>query len=120
MTKPSHGNATGIGLADITTKRLADSINWPATNENIITSGFLQRGFLPIVGQTEEAAIDIAINGGYLTPETVRFVRIKDTLHIDEVYLSKPLMQKVIAEGRGEQLTDYAPLSFTSGDIQAF
>lgn len=120
LTPPSHGNATGIGLADITTKRLADSIDWNATNENMITSGFLQRGFLPIVAEDDERAVDVAINGGYYTEETIRFARIKDTLHLEEVYLSKALMEQLIAEKKGEQVGEYQPLSFAGGTIAEF
>lgn len=39
LTEKSHGNALGIGLADITTRRLADKIDWDITNANVIPSG---------------------------------------------------------------------------------
>ena len=95
LTPESHGNALGIGLADVTTRAVADQIDWEATYANVITSGFLQRGFLPIVAKDEEEAISIALRTcGRPADEGCRIVRIKDTLHIDEIEISDALMEE--------------------------
>ena len=39
LTYESHGNAIGVGLADVTTERLASSIDWQATYMNSYTAG---------------------------------------------------------------------------------
>ena len=43
------GNALGIGLADLTTKRLFEKIDIKAMNENVVTSTFLDRAKIPII-----------------------------------------------------------------------
>ena len=49
LTPESHGNALGMGMADVITRRLYDKIDFRTTYANVITSGFLERGFVPIV-----------------------------------------------------------------------
>ncbi|MBW7457879.1 nickel-dependent lactate racemase, partial [Paenibacillus sepulcri] len=48
LSEESHGNALGIGLADLTTTRLVDKIDRKIMNENVITSTFLSRASVPI------------------------------------------------------------------------
>lgn len=43
LSEESHGNSTGIGLADLTTTRLFNKIDLQKMNENVITSRFLKR-----------------------------------------------------------------------------
>jgi len=119
LSEASHGNATGIGLADVTTKRLFDSIDWRVTNENIITSGFLERGFLPVVAEHDEQAVDIATRGRY-SSEEIRLVRIKNTLELGEIYLTKPLMEQLVENKKGVQKGEYRPLKFIDGVISEF
>jgi hypothetical protein len=48
LTPHSHGNATGIGMADLTTRRVVDSVDWEATYLNAFTSGVLRSARMPI------------------------------------------------------------------------
>ncbi len=52
LTDQSHGNAIGVGLADVITRRLHAKIDRDATYANVLTSGFLERGKIPIVADT--------------------------------------------------------------------
>jgi hypothetical protein len=90
LTDASHGNAVGVGLADVITRRLERKIDWRATRENVITSGFLERGKLPVVAETEEEALAIGLRScGYIPEGRERIVRIADTLHLHE-FLASP------------------------------
>ena len=57
LTKESHGNATGIGLADMTTQKVLDSINITATSLNCLSSSSPEQGRIPCVLQTEREAV---------------------------------------------------------------
>ena len=57
LTPETHGNAIGVGLADIVTQRLADQIDWPVTNTNSLVSGFTQRSMLPTVAANDREAL---------------------------------------------------------------
>ena len=81
LTPASHGNATGMGLADVVTRRLADAIDHEVTRTNVVTSGFLLRGKLPLVADDDRHAWELCLRGaGVIDPSTVRAARIIDTL----------------------------------------
>jgi hypothetical protein len=90
LTPDSNGNATGIGLADLTTKRLVDQINYQATYMNCITGISLEKAAVPMFFETDRECIQTALGSVGLTPpEKSRIVRIKNTLHVDEVEVSE-------------------------------
>lgn len=93
LTGASHGNATGIGLADITTRRLADKIDYEATYLNCITSGNVQRAMLPIVMADDRAAIDAALRS--LTtgdPGNLKGAIINNTLELEYLWVTENLV----------------------------
>jgi hypothetical protein len=89
ITEGSHGNATGIGLADIITQKLYEKIDFEKTYKNIITSSFLERGKIPIVAENDLEALQLALrNAGSVAPGEERIVRIQNTLRLEEMYVS--------------------------------
>lgn len=121
LTAASHGNATGIGLADITTQRLFEKIDFPATYMNTVTSAFLERGKLPIVAETGKIALDYALGAcGPTPPEQKKIIRIRDTLHLDELYVSQAVLEEI--NGQKEFCIIREPVSLfdEAGDFQEF
>ena len=59
-----------------------------------ITSGFLERGFMPIAAKNDREALDIALNccNRYVTEENARLVLAKNTLHLKELIVSQALL----------------------------
>lgn len=96
LTPETHGNANGIGLADVTTRRLVDDIDFKATYANAMTSTFLNRAYIPIVGENDREAIEIALdtsgNGG--NPDA-RVMRIRSTLELEHIRASESLLQEL-------------------------
>jgi len=93
VTPASHGNALGLGLADFTTRRLVEKIDWPALRKNVLTSGNLERGKIPLAYDTDREALEAASFRERLTPvEELRLVAIRDTLHLREMIVSAPLL----------------------------
>lgn len=96
LTEASHGNAVGMGLADVMTKRFQSKIDFKATYENVITSTFLERGKMPIVADSDRHAIEIALKTcGPIAPQDARVIRIKDTLHLGEMYVSQAVLDEI-------------------------
>jgi hypothetical protein len=96
LTAISHGNALGIGLADVISRRLYDKIDFRAMEENAYTSSFLERAKVPIVADTDERGIAIALRScGAVTPGEERIMRIRSTLQLDEVYVSEALLAEL-------------------------
>jgi hypothetical protein len=75
-------SAYGIGLADVTTRRLVEKADWKVTEINAQTSGFLERAKLRKVVETFE-------------PTGERIVRIKNTLRLDTLIVSEPVLKEI-------------------------
>ncbi len=96
LTKPSHGNAIGISIADIITKRLYDKIDFDATYKNVITCGYLDRAKIPVVLKTDKEAIEVALNTIFTLPGTEpRVILIRNTLKLDEMFVSENIWEKI-------------------------
>jgi hypothetical protein len=89
-TPNTYGNANGIGLADFTTRRLADKIDWEPTYVNALTACSPGGPKLPAVLDTAQEAIAVALSClGLDRPEQARVVRIQNTLRLTEVEVSE-------------------------------
>lgn len=94
LSEASEGNAQGIGLADFTTRALVDRIDFTATYLNCIVSTYVQRAMLPIVMSVERDAILAALGSlGLRDPLEARIVRIPNTLHLGDVWVSEALAE---------------------------
>jgi hypothetical protein len=95
LTEATHGNACGIGLATVTTRRLADKVDWDATYMNTVTSGFLESGVLPVVAGTDAQALEWGLRATYEPHHPKKIVRITDTLHLSEMYVSAAALEEI-------------------------
>ncbi len=96
LTEASHGNATGVGLADVITRRLYDKIDLSSTYKNAVTSSFIERAKIPVIAANDKEAFHIAIRScGYLKGGRERILRIKSTLHLDEVFVSESIFSEL-------------------------
>jgi Lactate racemase N-terminal domain len=121
LTEASHGNALGIGLADLATERLLARIDYRATYENVLTSTFLERAKVPLIRPHDRAAIEAAIRCNWgVPPEDTRLARVPNTLHLDLVHVSQPLVPEVLERG-AEVVGDPFPLRFDDdGHLEPF
>src|SRR5699024_7807441 len=109
----SHGNALGIGLADLTTKRLFEKIDFDAMNENVITSTFLDRAKIPIVLNNDKEALQAALRATWgVEPHQARIMRIPNTLHIGELYVSEVIFNELKDHENIEVLEDLHEIEF--------
>lgn len=102
LTPETHGNATGIGLANVTTARVAAAIDWYATYTNGVTSGItaVQRVGLPITMADDRRALEVALRCCGEPPESARIVLINDTLTLNHLWVSPSLREIVEAHPR--------------------
>lgn len=116
VTDASHGNAVGIGLADLTTERLVKKMDHVSFYMNSATSGFLERTKIPLTCANDQTAIDLALR--LLAPlpaHEARIVRIQDTLHLTRFWASEPVAKELDGDGRCRLVSDGQRLSF-AGD----
>jgi hypothetical protein len=124
LTPQAHGNASGIGLADVTTRRLVDQIDFEALYINCVTAGIcgIQRSFIPMVAPDDQAAIATALRVcGRPDPLQARIVRIKNTLSLGEIDVSESLARTIQAGNSIVPTSAYFSLSFSSeGRLELF
>ncbi len=98
LTNGTHGNALGMGLADFTVQRFADKVDFRLTGKNVLASGFLERGRLPLVLADETEALAAAIQHVFrehpASASRARVVRIRDTLSLAEFQVSEALIDE--------------------------
>jgi hypothetical protein len=113
VSEESHGNALGVGLADLTTQRLADRVERKAMNANVITSTFVERAKVPMVLASDEEALRTAIRCNWgVPPEETRLVRIPNTLHLEYLYVAESMVDEVLAHAETEVVGDPEELRF--------
>lgn len=96
LTPESEGNALGMGLADLTTRRLAEKIDYAKTYANALTAGFWAGAKLPIVLESDKEAIDIALN--QVEGKEAAIVRVKNTLELEEMAISESLLGDIVGK----------------------
>lgn len=100
LSPESHGNATGIGLADFTTQSAVDAIDREATYLNCLTSGFVTRAAIPMTFPHDRALIEGAFQAMKVTNgENVRLLIMNNTLHIDRLWVSDALYTELTENG---------------------
>ena len=118
LTPETHGNALGIGAADVVTRRLYEAIDHQKTYANADTAGEVAWARLPIRAETDHDAVALALRTARrVQPETARVVWIKNTLELEHLYVSEAL-HKSHTDGV-EWLGPHRPMSFDeSGTLQ--
>jgi hypothetical protein len=95
LTARSHGNAAGLGLADLCTRRLFEKIDYEATYANVITSTVLLGAKIPVMMPNDRLAIQTAVKTcNVAQPDHVRLVRIPNTLHLEHIEISEGLLEE--------------------------
>jgi len=115
LTHETHGNASGIGLADVTTRHLVEQIDFEALYINCITAGIcgIQRSFIPLVAPDDRAAILTALRVcGQADPLQARIVRIKNTLSMDEIDVSESLTRPSQSSEKCRPVSSFFSLNF--------
>ena len=113
LTKMTNGNATGLGLADVITRKLYDAIDYPSTYANVITSAYLDGALIPIAMPTDQQAVQLAIKTLVRVKQgQARIVRIRDTLSIDKISVSEPMLTEVKQHPDMSIIGEPAPFDF--------
>ncbi|MFB0544752.1 MAG: DUF2088 domain-containing protein, partial [Asgard group archaeon] len=96
LSEETHGNAIGIGLADVTTERLVSKVDYDATYVNCLTAGQIETGKVPIFLPNDRDAIAMALHtSGPIDPQKAKVVRIKNTLELEKFWISESLLEVV-------------------------
>ena len=113
LSPGSDGNGNGIGLADVTTRRLVDALDLKKTYMNAVTAISPEKAAIPIYVGTDIEAIDICARTiGMVDPSSARLVRISDTKYLEKIQVSKALKAEVESNPNLTILNPWQPMAF--------
>jgi hypothetical protein len=143
LSPESHGNGTGCGIADLATERLLAAID-PApfrmnnltklltflrsgkpqprpadgpTRVNNLTSCFLRRSQLPFAFPTDRTCIEAGLETCWQpNRDAVRLALIPNTLEVEELWVSAPLIEEARKRPHLEVTGDLQVLPFNAAD----
>ena len=98
LSKESHGNALGCGLASAITSKIFNDMDIEQMYPNCITSTVLASARIPCVVSSDKEAMQICIKTcNKIDKDHVRMVRIPNSLHIGSIMLSEAYYEDVKA-----------------------
>ena len=96
LTPETHGNATGIGMADVITYEVYKDLDISKTYANVITSTYLDGAAIPVIMNTSEEAIKLAAKTvNRVKVKDLKIVRIKNTLELIHIEISENMFDIV-------------------------
>ena len=117
LSEESHGNATGIGMADFVTQRLVNRMDRQATYLNCLTSTFVVRAAIPMTFDTEQELVKAALSSLCGTPShALRIVIVPNTLFLSECLVSEIVVEEL--RGKHGMETASEPQEFAFDDDQ--
>lgn len=113
LSPESDGNGNGIGLADVTTRRLVDALDLEKTYTNALTAISLEKAAIPMSFETDRECIEACLNTiGMVGPEEARIIRIKNTAKLDTLSASRALEGDVTSNPNLKILKEWEPMAF--------
>jgi len=93
IAEQSHGNALGMGVFDVITRKVFNKLDFESTYANAIASKSTEDARIPLIAENEEEALRIAIKilqGA--DRKQLKIVKIKNTLEINTIEVSDALL----------------------------
>ena len=99
LTPQSHGNASGIGMADLTTRRVIERIDMHASHMNALTSRVYRSVRIPISLENDLVVVETALDG-VPDPSSARIARILNTSSLETLWVTEAVLPELrVKEG---------------------
>jgi len=96
LSEKTKGNATGIGSADVITKKLFEKIDLKKTYINVHTSTALHSGRIPMIIDTDEEALQVAMTSCVrISSGIYKMVYIPNSLYLEDLWVSEALAEEL-------------------------
>ncbi|MFO0918699.1 MAG: lactate racemase domain-containing protein [Planctomycetaceae bacterium] len=113
LTEETHGNATGIGLAEFTTQFVVDQIDQKITAINVMTGNHPTGGMIPLTFANDREAVLAALQTiGLTEPPDAKVIQISDTLHLGEVIVSEAYLPLLASQANLKALESPREMTF--------
>lgn len=122
LTEATHGNATGLGVAEMVHRRVINEMNMELVRMNCITAGHITAAMIPIDFPSDREALRVGCQlAGYIEPDQVPVQWITDTLHLEEIECSEAYWEAARQRSDLKILREPTPLTFdANGDLEHF
>ena len=122
LTDETHGNASGLGMAEYCHRTAVERMNREATYINCMTGNAPSGASIPITFDNDRKALTSALGTvGLVEPEQAKVVRIHDTLDLREVLASEAYRPEVESRSDLSLVEPPGDLEFDSnGDLLPF
>ncbi|MBS5388151.1 MAG: hypothetical protein KHY31_12380 [Clostridiales bacterium] len=120
VTEESHGNAVGIGLADVIPKKILEKANFAFMYMNAFTSKMvIPIVKIPMVAADDREAIGVMLRTCVRVEiGKEKVIYIKNTLDLGEIWVSESLAEELKGDERFEILSEPMPMQFdTEGNL---
>ncbi|MFN7623639.1 MAG: [Fe-S]-binding protein, partial [Acidobacteriota bacterium] len=97
LTPESHGNAIGLGYADLVTARLVAKMNKQITYTNSLSSMTPASVRIPMHYETEKECLAAAVRMSGQTAAAARLVQIRNTLALNRLVVSEHYAEEIAA-----------------------
>jgi len=120
LTEATHGNATGLGMAEFTNRRTVESVDQKITQINCITGNHPSAAAIPAHFETDCEVIENALpTTGLVEPENAKVVQIPDTLTLGEVLVSEAFLPELKDRSGLEIIAGPNEMAFdTAGNLE--
>jgi hypothetical protein len=111
LTEATHGNATGIGMAEFCRTRVVEKLDVRITRINCLTGGHPTAAMLPLDYATDKECLDAALPTiGLTEPPQAKLLWARNTLDVAEVECSEAYLSEARERSDLEIIKDPRPL----------
>ncbi len=116
LTAATHGNAMGVGSADLIHADLLAAVDAPTTLVNALTASTVRGVRLPPAVATDRAGLTAALStAGAVEPDAVRLLHAADTSHLDRLHASAALVAAARDRADLRVVEEPSPVAFEDG-----
>ncbi|CQR52291.1 hypothetical protein BN996_03079 [Haloferax massiliensis] len=120
LTDKTHGNAMGVGSADVIHEDIVAELDAGTTLINALTASTIRGVKLPPVVETDRAGVVAALSTiGVVDLDTVRVVRAADTMHLHRLYASPALVEEARDRDDLRVVEEPSAIAFEDGQFAA-
>lgn len=113
LTDETHGNAQGLGLADVISRRLYNKMKLEMTYPTAVTNTFLHLMKIPMIMDNDREAMQLALLSCTEGDRSNRkVIYVKDTAHIEYIEISEAMLAEAKANPDIEILSEPYELQF--------
>lgn len=120
LTEATHGNAMGIGSADVIHEDSVAELDASTTLINALTASTIRGVRLPPVVETGRAGLVASLSTiGVVNVDTVCVLRAADTMHLHRLYGSPVLVEEARERADLRVVEESSPIGFNNGQFVA-